>query len=101
MALWLAVSFAFAFALTNGFHDAANSIATLVATRGARPGQAVALSAVFNIVGVLLVGTAVASTIAGITTVAPSIAVEVIGSGVLAAVIWNVLTWRLGLPSSS
>lgn len=101
MALGLAIAFALAFALTNGFHDAANSIATLVATRGARPAQAVALSAVFNVLGVLLVGTAVASTIAGITTVAPSIAIEVIGSGVLAAVIWNVLTWRLGLPSSS
>lgn len=101
VALGLAITFALAFALTNGFHDAANSIATLVATRGARPGQAVALSAVFNVLGVLLVGSAVASTIAGITTVDPSIAVEVIGSGVLAAVIWNVLTWRVGLPSSS
>ena len=48
MALWLAVSFAIAFALTNGFHDAANAIAALVATRGAPPGQAVVLSAVFN-----------------------------------------------------
>jgi PiT family inorganic phosphate transporter len=101
MALGLAMAFALVFALTNGFHDAANSIATLVATRGARPAHAVTLSAVFNVLGVLLIGTAVASTIAGITTVAPSIAVEVIGSGVLAAVIWNVLTWRLGLPSSS
>jgi inorganic phosphate transporter, PiT family len=99
--LGMAIFFALAFALTNGFHDAANSIATLVATHGARPGQAIALSAVFNSLGVLLVGSAVASTIAGITTVDSSIAVEVIGSGVLAAVIWNLLTWRVGLPSSS
>ena len=69
MALWLAVSFALAFSFTNGFHDAANAIATLVATRGARPGQAVVLSALFNMLGALLVGTAVADTIAGIVTV--------------------------------
>ena len=60
MAFWVAVSLALVFSLTNGFHDAANAIATLVATRGARPGQAVLLSAVFNLLGALLVGTAVA-----------------------------------------
>jgi PiT family inorganic phosphate transporter len=97
----LAVAFSIAFALTNGFHDAANAIATLVATRGARPGHAVALAAVFNMLGALLVGTAVADTIAGIVTVAPGQAVAVIGSGVLAATLWNVLTWWRGLPSSS
>jgi len=55
-ALVLAIAFAFAFALTNGFHDAANAIATLLATRGARPGQGIVLSAVFNVLGALLVG---------------------------------------------
>jgi PiT family inorganic phosphate transporter len=99
--LGLAVAFSIAFALTNGFHDAANAIATLVATRGARPGPAVALAATFNMLGALLVGTAVADTIAGIVTVAPGQAVAVIGSGVLAATLWNVLTWWRGLPSSS
>jgi PiT family inorganic phosphate transporter len=97
----LAVSFAFAFALTNGFHDAANAIATLVATRGALPRQAVVLSAAFNMLGALLVGTAVADTIAGIVAVSGAEAVAVIGSGALAAVFWNVLTWWRGLPSSS
>ncbi len=101
MELGLAIAFSIAFALTNGFHDAANAIATLVATRGARPGQAVALAAVFNMLGALLVGTAVADTIAGIVTVAPGEAVAVIGSGVLAATLWNLLTWWRGLPSSS
>jgi len=101
MGLGLAIALALAFAVTNGFHDAANAIATLVATRGARPGQALALSAVFNILGALLVGTAVAATIAGIVTVPPSQAVAVIGSGLAAAVIWNLLTWWRGLPSSS
>ena len=101
MALWLAVSCALAFALTNGFHDAANAIATLVATRGALPQQAIVLSAVFNLLGALLVGTAVADTIAGIVTVSGAEAVVVIGSGTLGAVLWNLLTWWRGLPSSS
>ena len=99
--LGLAIAFSIAFALTNGFHDAANAIATLVATRGARPGQAIVLAAVFNMLGALLVGSAVADTIAGIVTVPPAQAVEVIGSGVLAATLWNLLTWWRGLPSSS
>ena len=101
MELALAVTFALAFALTNGFHDAANAIATLVATRGARPGQAIVLSAVFNMLGALLIGTAVADTIAGIVKVGSTHAVAVIGSGVLGAAVWNVLTWWRGLPSSS
>ena len=100
-ALVLAIAFAFAFALTNGFHDAANAIATLLATRGARPGQGIVLSAVFNVLGALLVGSAVASTIAGIVSVSSSQAVAVIGSGVLAATVWNLITWQRGLPSSS
>ncbi len=101
MELGLAIAFSIAFAFTNGFHDAANAIATLVATRGARPGQAITLSAVFNMLGALLVGTAVADTIAGIVTVSPDEAIAVIGSGVLAATVWNLITWSKGLPSSS
>jgi PiT family inorganic phosphate transporter len=101
MELALAVALALAFSLTNGFHDAANAIATLVATRGARPGPAILLSAAFNVLGALLVGTAVASTIAGIVTVAPERAVPVIGSGMLAAALWNLVTWWRALPSSS
>ena len=101
MGLELAIAFALAFSFTNGFHDAANAIATLVATRGAPPGQAIVLSATFNVLGALVVGTAVADTIAGIVTVSPSQAVAVIGSGVLGAVVWNVVTWWRGLPSSS
>jgi PiT family inorganic phosphate transporter len=101
MELWLAVSFAIAFAATNGFNDAANAVATLVATRGARPGQAVVLSATFNLLGSLLIGTAVAGTIAGIVSVPRGQAIAVVGSGVLGATVWNVLTWWRGLPSSS
>ena len=101
MDLALAIAFALAFTLTNGFHDASNAIATLVATRGARPGQAIALSAVFNLLGALVFGTAVASTIAGIVTVADTEVVAVIGSGLLGASAWNLVTWWRGLPSSS
>jgi PiT family inorganic phosphate transporter len=99
--LALAIAFSIAFALTNGFHDAANAIATLVATRGARPGQAIALASVFNMLGALLVGSAVADTIAGIVTVPAAQAIAVIGAGVLAATLWNLATWSRGLPSSS
>ena len=101
MGLWLAVALGLVFSLTTGLHDAANAIATLVATRGARPGQAIVLSAVFNMLGALLVGAAVADTIAGIVTVAPTRAVAVIGAGLAGAVAWNLLTWWRGLPSSS
>ena len=97
----LAIVLAFAFAMTNGLHDASNAIATLVATRAARPAQAIALATVFNMLGPLLVGAAVADTIGGIVTVSPDQAAAVIGSGLAAAVGWNVFTWYLGLPSSS
>ncbi len=101
IALGSAILLALAFAATNGLHDASNAIATLVATRAARPRQALALAAVFNMLGPLLVGAAVASAIAGIVTVQRSEAVGVIAAGLLAAVAWNLVTWRWGLPSSS
>ena len=99
--LTIAVLLALGFAVTNGLHDASNAIATLVATRAARPAQAIVLATIFNLLGPLLVGAAVADTIGGIVTVSPSAAVEVIGSGLAAATAWNLATWRLGLPSSS
>jgi PiT family inorganic phosphate transporter len=101
MELALAIAFAFAFTLTNGLHDAANAIATLVATRGARPGQAIALATTFNMLGALLAGSAVADTIASIVSVDQAQTIVVIGAGVLAAATWNMITWSRGLPSSS
>ena len=97
----LAVAMGLAFAFTNGFHDAANAIATLVATRVARPGPAIVLAATFNMLGPLLLGSAVADAVAGIVQVQPSDAVAVIGAGLTAAVAWNLFTWWRGLPSSS
>ena len=70
--LVVAVGLALAFAVTNGIHDAANAIATLVATRAARPLQAIVFASVFNLLGPLFVGAAVADTIAGIVTVPPT-----------------------------
>ena len=99
--LALAVLLAIAFAVTNGLHDASNAIATLVATRAATPGQAIAMASACNLLGPLLVGAAVADTIGGLVTVAPAEGVAVIGAGLAAAVTWNLLTWRLGIPSSS
>jgi PiT family inorganic phosphate transporter len=97
----LAVVAILAFAFTNGFHDAANAIATLVATRGARPGAAIMLAAVCNLLGPLLLGAAVADTIAGIVEVTPAQTVVVVGAALTAAVAWNLVTWWRGLPSSS
>ncbi|MGZ5348165.1 MAG: anion permease, partial [Solirubrobacterales bacterium] len=99
--LAVAIALAVGFAVTNGLHDASNAIATLVATRAARPGQAIVLAAIFNLLGPLLLGAAVADTIGGLLSVDASVATEVIGSGLAAATAWNLVTWRLGLPSSS
>ena len=101
LGLVIALALALAFAATNGLHDASNAIATLVATRAATPLQAIIMASFFNMLGPLLLGAAVADTIAGIVTVSPDEAVAVIGSGLAAAVIWNLLTWKRGLPSSS
>ncbi len=79
-ALVVAIAMALAFAATNGVHDAANSIATLVMTRAARPGPAVVLAAMGNVVGPLLIGSAVANTIAGIVTVPNDEVVVVLGA---------------------
>ncbi len=99
--LVVAVALAFAFAFTNGFHDASNSIATLVATRAARPGPALGLATACILAGPFLLGSAVADTIAGIVDVEPDETVAVVTSALLAALTWNFATWYRGLPSSS
>ena len=100
-ALVVAIALALVFAVTNGLHDASNAIATLVATRAARPRHALVLAAFFNLLGPLLVGAAVATTIGGIVTIGGEEAIDVIAAGLLSAVAWNLATWRWGLPSSS
>jgi len=99
--LGLAIALALGFAFTNGIHDAANSIATLVATRAARPGVALVIATVGIFLGPLLLGSAVATTIASIAEVGRSETVEVTTAALLAALSWNTLMWSRGLPSSS
>ena len=99
--LVIALLLAAGFAMTNGLHDASNAVATLVATRGATPLQAIVLAAVFNLLGPLIVGAAVAETVAGIAAVPASDVTAVLGSALAGALTWNLVTWRLGLPSSS
>ncbi len=96
---------ALVFDYVNGFHDAANSIATVVATRVLSPGVAVAWAAFFNFIAFLVFGTAVAKTIGGdmvnIALIRGSDQLFVLLAGVLGAIIWNLITWYLGLPTSS
>jgi inorganic phosphate transporter, PiT family len=101
IALVAAIAMALAFALTNGFHDAANAIATLVATRAARPLPAILMASAANLLGPLLLGAAVANTVATIVTIESELAVPVIGAGLTGAVLWNLITWQRGIPSSS
>ncbi|MEO6068454.1 MAG: inorganic phosphate transporter [Gemmatimonadales bacterium] len=92
---------ALAFDFINGFHDSANSIATVVSTRVLTPGMAVAWAAFFNFVAAFVVGTAVAKTISK-GLIDPSIVdSNVLMAAVLGAIAWNLVTWFLGLPSSS
>ncbi|MEU4478307.1 inorganic phosphate transporter [Micromonospora sp. NPDC023966] len=93
---------AMAFDYTNGFHDAANAIATSVSTRALTPRIALALAAVGNFVGAHF-GAGVAKTVGdGLVTLPPGVAsLGVVFAGVLGAIAWNLITWYFGLPSSS
>jgi inorganic phosphate transporter, PiT family len=100
--LLVVIGFAVAFDYINGFHDTANAIATSVSTRALKPEQAILLSATANFVGALT-GTAVAKTIAsGLATTPEGHAGQVIvAAALVGAIVWNLVTWRLGIPSSS
>src|SRR5688572_14370625 len=97
----LIVAVALVFDFINGFHDSANSIATVVSTRVLTPGAAVVWAAFFNFVAAFVVGTAVAKTIGkgliDVSVVDPN----VILGALLGAIVWDLITWYLGLPSSS
>jgi len=96
-----AIITALVFDFLNGFHDAANSIATVVGTRILRPLQAVAMAAIANFVGPFLFGVAVATTI-GKGIINPDFVTMQIVIGALAgAIVWDIITWLLGLPTSS
>jgi len=102
--IYLIIGFIFialVFDFLNGFHDAANSIATIVATRVLSPTQAVLWAAVFNFVAAFVFGTKVAATISGDMVDNKLIDIYVVAGGLTGAIIWNIITWILGLPTSS
>ena len=97
----VAISAALFFDFVNGFHDSANSIATVVGTRVLRPLYAVGIAAIANFAGPFIFGTAVAATV-GKGIIQPSFStVDVIFAGLIGAIIWDLVTWYFGLPSSS
>src|SRR6267143_69866 len=91
---------AVAFEYINGFHDAANAIATVVSTKVLTPRQAIAMAAFFNLTGALM-GTAVASTIGKGIVDTKVVDMKTVLCALLGAIIWNLVTWWMGLPSSS
>ncbi len=100
--LVLIIVVALGFDYTNGFHDAANAIATSVSTKALTPRAALVLAAIMNVVGAL-VSTKVAATV-GAGIIAPPVGADglvVVFSAVVGAIVWNLLTWYYGLPSSS
>jgi PiT family inorganic phosphate transporter len=98
--LWVVVVFALGFDFTNGFHDTANAVATSVSTRALSPRAAVFVAAVANLAGAF-VTTAVAKTV-GQGIIDTNLATEkTVLAALIGAIAWNLLTWRLGLPSSS
>jgi PiT family inorganic phosphate transporter len=100
----LVIAFALVFDFTNGFHDTANAMATPIATGALRPRTAVGIAAVLNLVGAFL-STEVAQTISGglLTTESDraSVGPGIVFAGLIGAIVWNLATWYLGLPSSS
>jgi inorganic phosphate transporter, PiT family len=103
------VLLALLFDFTNGFHDAANSTATVVATKALRPRQAVYMAAFFNFAALFVVGTTVANTVAktvkvdalGMTPAGIPAGLAVAFGALIGAIFWNYLTWSVGMPSSS
>ena len=99
--LYIIIALVLIFDFINGFHDSANSIATVVSTKVLSPFSAVSLAAIFNFLAFLIFPLKVATTI-GKGVINPEIiSLNLIAAAVLAAIIWNLITWWLGLPSSS
>jgi PiT family inorganic phosphate transporter len=95
------IAVALIFDYINGFHDAANSIATIVSTRVLTPGQAVVWAAAFNFLAAFGFGTAVAKTVGAGMVDLSVVTSAVIFSGLLGAIVWDLITWYVGLPTSS
>src|SRR5229473_779772 len=101
---WIVVALilvALIFDYINGFHDAANSIATVVSTRVLTPGKAVIWAAFFNFAAAFVFGTVIAKTVGSGMVRLESVDRTVIFAGLMGAIIWNIITWYFGLPTSS
>src|SRR4028119_901528 len=92
---------ALVFDYINGFHDAANSIATVVSTRVLSPGKAVVWAAFFNFIAAFTFGTAVAKTVGSGLVDISVVTFAVIFAGLIGAIVWDLITWYYGLPTSS
>ncbi len=101
LAVIFVIGVALSFDFANGFHDAANSIATVVSTRVLTPLQGVVWAALFNFVAAFVFGTAVAQTISKGLVDVNKVDNVVILAGLIGAVAWDIITWQLGLPTSS
>src|SRR3954464_13474767 len=95
------IGVALLFDFINGFHDAANSIATVVSTRVLSPGKAVIWAAFFNFVAAFAFGTAVAKTVGSGLVDISIVTFSVIFAGLIGAIVWDLITWWIGLPTSS
>src|SRR4051812_3680117 len=98
--LGLVVVTALAFDFTNGFHDTANVVATSISTRALPPRVAVGMAAILNFVGAFL-SLKVAATVASGVVDPAGVTLTVVFAGLVGAIVWNLVTWRAGLPSSS
>src|SRR4051812_43983950 len=98
--LVLVIAVALIFDYTNGFHDAANAVATCISTRAVPPNLALAAAALLNIVGALI-STSVAATVAKGIVDPTAVTLPVLLGGLAGAIFWNLLTWWWALPNSS
>jgi PiT family inorganic phosphate transporter len=101
---WLLIFFVFtalAFDFLNGFHDSANVVATAIASRAMPPNTALVMTAIANFIGPFLFGVAVATTIGDEVLAPEAVTIPVALAALLSAIVWNILTWWLGIPSSS
>src|SRR5690349_23203841 len=99
--VYIVIGIALIFDYINGFHDAANSIATVVSTRVLSPGQAVLWAAFFNFVAAFMFGVGVAKTVGAGMIDIKAVDQKTIFAGLFGAIMWNLITWFFGLPTSS
>ena len=99
--VWSVIGLALAFDFVNGFHDAANSIATVVSTRVLKPQHAVVWAAIFNFIAFLIFDTKVAATMGKGVVHPEGVTVAVAAAGLVGAIVWDLMTWWWGLPTSS